>query len=276
MAITTPPRAPAGGTPPTGRMHRRRWLLGLSAGVAAVGLAIGLLVVTSGTGPETAPPRPSPKTTIPAGAGTTTPSRTPRTAAPPASTTAPPAAPGELAAAVYPTSGSGTRFADPVGATQAFVTDFAGFVNPVVGQFVATGGDSGTVDVRAFGNGAVTTVQLQRIAGSWWVLGCSTPDIRLDSPASAAAISSPVRLHGMSTAFEAQVNVEIRQDGERGPIGSGTVMGGSMGEMGAFDGPVAFSSPDAGRGALVLFTVSMKTGTLYEATVVRVAFTPSP
>lgn len=278
MAITTPPRhpsAPADGNRPTGGHHRNRWLFGLSAGVAAVGLTIGLLVATSGT--ETAPPKtapsptasPAPRTTVPPGDSTTAP---PTTAAP--STTAPITSPSELTTAVYPTRGSSSRFDDPVVAARAFMTDFVGFVDPVVGQFVVTGADSGTVDVRANASGAVTTVRLQRIAGNWWVLGCSTPDIRLDSPVAMAPISSPVRLQGMSTAFEAQVNVEVRQDGSRDPIGSSRVMGGSMGEMGPFAGSVAFTSPNGGQGALVLFTVSMQSGNRYEATIVRVTFAP--
>lgn len=66
--------------------------------------------------------------------------------------------------------------------------------------------------------------------------------------------------------------MQLRQDGARAPIGTGTVMGGSMGEMAPFDGSVAFSPPSAAHGALVLFTASMQSGNRYEATVVRVAF----
>ncbi|MDA8310338.1 MAG: GerMN domain-containing protein [Actinomycetota bacterium] len=268
MSVITPSTASVqkNGNVPTGGGHPKRWLLGMLAAVAAAGLAVGLLVATSGTGPtKTTTPTTAPSTTAPPGSSTT---------APPA-TTVPPAVPSELATAVYPTPGSGTRFVHPVAAARAFAVDFVGFVDPVIGRFVATGAESGTVAVRASPSGAVTSVQLHRITGSWWVLGSSTPDIRLDVPAASATIASPVRLQGTSTAFEAQVNAEVRQDGARMPIGTGRVMGGSTGAMAPFDGSVAFNPPTAARGALVLFTVSMQTGNVYEATVVRVAFAPS-
>lgn len=113
--------------------------------------------------------------------------------------------PGELTTVVYPTPASETRFAHPVAAARAFAVDFVGFVDPVVERFVATGAQTGTVEVRATETGTATTVALRRITGAWWVLGSSTPNIRLDTPVALAAIASPVRLQGMSTAFEAQV-----------------------------------------------------------------------
>ena len=267
MSVITPraPSTPTGGNEPTGGSYPKRWLLGVLAGVAAVGLAAGLLVATSGTGPTSTPPTTAPSTTAPSGTSTTT----------PPVTTAPPAVPSDVATAVYPTPGSGTRFVHPVAATRAFAVDFVGFVDPVVGRFVASGADSGTVEVRASTGGAVTSVRLHRIAGSWWVLGSSTPDIRLDAPLASAAIASPVLLQGTSTAFEAQVNAEVRQDGTRAPIGTGLVMGGSMGAMAPFDGSVVFSTPNAARGAIVLFTVSMQSGYVNGATVARVAFAPT-
>lgn len=267
MAITTPesPSSATGGDRPSGGRRPKPWVLGALAGLAAAGLAAGLLVVTGGTGPTTTPTT-APPTTAPPGTTTT---------APP-TTSAPPAPPGELATAVYPVPASGTRFTDPVAAARAFAVDFVGFTDPLVGQYVAAGAGSGSVGVQAAAGGPTTAVRLHRMTGTWWVLGSSTPDIRLDSPVSSAPIASPVRLRGTSTAFEAQVNVEVRQDGRRAPIGDGLVMGGSMGAMAAFDGSVAFGSPGDGRGALVLFTVSMQSGHLYEATVVRVAFAPSP
>lgn len=276
MAVITPqaPPAPPGGSRPTGPTgptgpagggHPTRWMLGLMTAVAAAALAGGLLVTTGGTGPSTSPPTTVPSTTAPPGTTTTV----------PPSTTTPPASPSELASAVYPTPASSVRFAHPVAAARAFAVDFVGFVNPVVGSFDATGGESGTVDVRASATGVATTVRLHRMTGTWWVLGSSTPDIRLDSPAVSTAIASPVRVQGVSTAFEAQVNVEVRQDGGRAPIGSGYVMGGSMGTMAPFNGAIPFSPPSAPRGALVLFTVSMESGNPWEATVTRIAFAPS-
>ena len=84
-----------------------------------------------------------------------------------------------------------------------------------------------------------------------------------------------MRLRGVSTAFEATVSVEIREDGARRPLGDGFVMGGSMGEKGAFDGTVPFEKPSASMGAVVLHTTSMENGHVWEAAVVRVRFAPS-
>ncbi|HLJ07867.1 MAG TPA: Gmad2 immunoglobulin-like domain-containing protein [Acidimicrobiia bacterium] len=263
MAILTPHLpAPTGDEQRGGRGPRRWWLFGLVTVLAATGLVIGLLVTTSGNAPQTTP---STQPTTTAASGTTT-------SAP--ATTVPALVPNE-ADAVYPSPGSGTRFADPVPAARSFASDFVGFARPVLGRFVATGVQTGTVAVRSTSGGAVTTVRLAHIAGSWWVLGASTPHIRLDAPVASGAVASPMRLRGMSTAFEAQVNVEVREDGQRTPIGTGRLVGGSMGVMAPFDASVAFGGPSSQRGALVLFTVSMKDGTLYEATVVRVAFVPA-
>jgi hypothetical protein len=49
-------------------------------------------------------------------------------------------------------------------------------------------------------------------------------------------------------------------------------MGGSMGEMGPFDGSVTFAPPSAAYGALVFYTVSAENGHVWEASVLRVEF----
>lgn len=272
MSVVMPPRvpsAPPSGQPPADGKQPRSgqqpggWMAAILTAVAAVAVACGLLVTMGGTGTPTTP-TPSPTTTVPS----------PTTTTPPP-TTVPSVTPTQVTSAVYPTLSSGVRFAHPVAAARSFAVDFVGFVNPIVGRFVASGNQSGTVGVRASTTGAVTTVSLHRITGSWWVLGSATPNIRLDAPSASAQIASPVRLQGMSTAFEAQVNVEVRQDGQRVPLGTGYVMGGSMGEMAPFDRSVVFATPNAARGALVLFTISAATGNIFEATVTRTTFAPS-
>jgi hypothetical protein len=70
--------------------------------------------------------------------------------------------------------------------------------------------------------------------------------------------------------------VEIRQDADPDPVGSGFVMGGANGEMGPFDGAVSFDDPDSGLGAIVLTTSSMEDGSTWEAAVVRVRFAAPP
>ena len=79
-------------------------------------------------------------------------------------------------------------------------------------------------------------------------------------------------ISGQSTAFEATVNVEIRQDGTLEPLTTGIVMGGSNGEMGPFSKVIPFTKPTAARGAIILKTMSAKDGNIAEASVVRVQF----
>jgi hypothetical protein len=162
-----------------------------------------------------------------------------------------------------------------VDAARGFAVDFVGFVDPVVGPFQAGDSQSGEVEVRPNENGPVTTVLVRQLSGSdtWWVLGSATANIEVTSPAASASITSPVSVQGTSTAFEATVNVDVREDGNRTTIGTGAVMGGSSGEMGPFEGQITFSAPSADYGALVFYTLSPEDGHVLEASVLRVAFT---
>ena len=104
------------------------------------------------------------------------------------------------------------------------------------------------------------------------MLGASTQNLELASPVALTSIASPVTLEGQSTAYEATVNVEVRQDGTVVPLGTNFVMGGSMGEMGPFSKAVAFDTPTATGGAIVLRTLSAENGAVWEVTVVRARF----
>ena len=66
------------------------------------------------------------------------------------------------------------------------------------------------------------------------------------------------------------VEVVARRSGE--PLGSGFVTGGSMGEMGPFDGTVDFSAADTDDGAVVFLTRSEEDGSVWDAAVVPVTF----
>jgi hypothetical protein len=184
----------------------------------------------------------------------------------------PTAAAVDTSTAVWPFASSATRYSDPVSAARGFATDYVGFTNPVVGEFRQGDTRSGEVPVQAKTTGPTTTVLVRQLGDSWWVLGASTPNIQLTSPPALSSISSPVHLQGTSTAFEATVDVAVRADGDATPVGTGIVMGGSMGEMGPFDGTVSFTPPSAAAGALVLLTRSAEDGSVAEATVVRVTF----
>ena len=131
-----------------------------------------------------------------------------------------------------------------------------GFTDPIVGAFRPGDARSGEVPVQSRAQGPVTTVLVRQLGDSWWVLGASTPNIQLTSPVALASISSPVRLQGTSTAFEATVNTQVRDDAGTQPIGTGIVMGGANGVMGPFDGTLSFSRPSTPSGAVMLLTRS--------------------
>jgi hypothetical protein len=190
-----------------------------------------------------------------------------------ANPTLPTTTPVDTSTAMWPVASSTTRYGDPVSAARGFATEYVGFTDPVVGEFRQGDTRSGEVPVQATATGPVTIVLVRQLDDSWWVLGSSTPNIQLTSPAALATITSPVHLRGTSSAFEATVNTQVRQDGVTEPLGRGTVMGGSNGAMGPFDGTLAFATPSPGSaGALVLLTLSAKDGHVSEATVVRVKF----
>jgi hypothetical protein len=187
-----------------------------------------------------------------------------------ATTTLGPAA--QPAVAIWPFASTVTRFGDPVLAAQAFATAYLGFVNPIVGKFQQGDSRSGEVPVRATPTGAVTTILVRQLTSenSWWVLGASCPDITVTPPLSSERISSPVEIRGRSTAFEAVVNVEVRQDGTLAPLKTDTVMGGSMGVIGPFKKSISFALPSSRAGALLFRTLSAKDGHVIEASVIRV------
>jgi len=174
--------------------------------------------------------------------------------------------------AVWPFAASSTRYSDPVKAATGFAVDYLGFVNPVVGAFMQGDSRSGEVAVKASGTGPTTTVIVRQLGPgqTWWVLGASSPNLDLQSPAVLASIVSPVTLSGRSTAFEATVNIEIRQDGTTTPLATDIVMGGANGQMGPFSKSVSFVKPTATRGAVILKTLSAKDGNIAEASVIRV------
>jgi hypothetical protein len=181
---------------------------------------------------------------------------------------------GQPEQAVWPFASTDTRFSDPAAAAKAFATDYLGFVDPVVGSFQQGDARSGEVAIRPQSSGPVTTVLVRQLTadGSWWVIGAATDNIQLTSPEAMAAITSPVVMSGTSTAFEATVDVEVRQDDTMEPLAKDFVMGGSMGTMGPFSKEIAFGPQSADAGAVVLTTHSAEDGSIWEATVVRVSF----
>lgn len=176
--------------------------------------------------------------------------------------------------AVWPYADSDTRYDDPVAAATGFATDFLGFVDPVAGEFQAGDSRSGEVEIRPKAQGPVTTVLVRQLTpdDSWWVLGCVTANLRILQPAPGSTVASPVRVSGQSTAFEATISLEVRQDGSLDPIGTDITMGGANGEMGPYSTAITFSPPSADAGAIVVKTLSAEDGNVQEASVSRIRF----
>ncbi|HEX2850446.1 MAG TPA: Gmad2 immunoglobulin-like domain-containing protein [Acidimicrobiales bacterium] len=243
----------------------------------AIAIALALVAVV-GVSIALVRPGRSDRATPAAEPPTSTTATVPSTTAPQPSTTAPSPAAGDYHAAVWPDAAGSTRFEDPVAAARSFAVDFVGFRAPLVGEFQQGDSRSGEVPVRPVGEnglpGPATTVLVRQLGadGTWWVLGSATDGIRVSEPQPLAAIASPVHLTGTSTAFEANVQTQVREDGNRVPLGQHWVMGGANGEMGPFDGYLEFSTPHAAYGAVVLLTHSMANGDVWEASVVRVGF----
>lgn len=189
--------------------------------------------------------------------------------------TTPPATPDAPETAVWPWEASSTRFAEPVEAARSFATEFLGFTAPVVGPFAQGDSRSGEVEVRPRHDGPVSTVFVRQGGDdSWWIIGAANEHITLDEPDVMDEIRSPVQLRGTALAFEGTVQVHIREDGRREPIGMGFVTGGGQ-EPGPFEGTIHFSTPRAPAGAIVLFTESADDGQVWQAAVVRVRFSSS-
>lgn len=259
---------PGDAGPPPPEAPRRRptaLIVAIVVAVAVIAALVGALVWARDDGDDTAT---EPTTTL---APTTA---APTTAAPttaPPTTTAP--APVDTSTAVFPVAGTDVRFDDPVDAARAFAVDFVGFTDPVVGEFAQGDARSGEVAVRPTTDGPVTTVLVRQLGsdGTWWVLGSATADITVDAPGAGEAVTAPLTVRGTALAFEGVVNVEVREDGVRQPLGTGTVTGG--GDIPRpFSGEIDFSAPTQPYGAVLFLTRSEQDGQVWQAAVLRVGF----
>jgi hypothetical protein len=217
----------------------------------------------------TAEPDPTP---TPVATPTPEPTATPEPE-PTATPEPPPVDPEAYASAVWPWFDSGVRYTEPVAAARGFATDFVGFTDPVVGEFMQGDSRSGEVEIRPRDNGPVTTVFVRQLGpdDTWWVLGSATGNIEVDEPDALDEITSPLEVRGSALAFEGNVNVDIRVDGEDDPLFEGFVTGGG-GEMASFDDDLDWDNPGEGSGAVVFKTISAEDGQVWEAAVVRVTF----
>lgn len=182
--------------------------------------------------------------------------------------------PAPVESAIWPLPSGESRFADPTDAARSFAVDFLGFGPLIVGEFVQGDSRSGEVAIQAREGGPVSTVLVRQLTddASWWVIGAATANLQLASPEVLDAIASPVTLSGISTAFEATINVRIFQDGGVEPLANDIAMGGSMGEMGPFSATFSYLMPTSTYGAVVLSSYSSDDGRLEEVSAVRIRF----
>jgi hypothetical protein len=134
---------------------------------------------------------------------------------------------------------------------------------------------SAVVDVRARERTRmVTHVQLRQLGtdGPWTVIGSLADNIHVSMPEPMQVVGSTIALAGSSTAFEATVNVEVREvgDGTGEHLGETIVMGGGGGELEPFTGEVTIEASHQAAGAVIFKTLSAEDGAVMEATVVRV------
>ena len=252
-------------------------LLAAALVAAAVWIAIMLVQQAGGPGPEgpgtTAAPQTTASPSSPA-ASVPTPSPTASASDLPATPTLPAA---EASRVVWPDPAGTLRYGAPEDAAEGFAEDFAGFTDPVYGEFMQGDARSGELEVRPVAEGAVTTVLLRQLSdGHWYAIGATSSEIQLDAPAAGEVISAPVALSGSSRAFEATVNVEVHAFGTAEPLGTGIVMGGSGPDLGPFSGSIQWGNPGTGGGVLLLFELSAKDGSVWTAAAVPVGFAAQP
>ncbi len=270
----TDPTDPTDANDPEDRARRSRWVRMIAPAVAVAAVAVAALVI--GVLADDDEDVSTASTTSAATTTTTTTSVaiTTTTSTPASTTTVDTSA---TDAAVWPAPSSGRRFTDPVEAATTFATEFVGFTDPVVGEFLQGDSRSGEVEVRPRADGPVTTV-LVRLLGTddaWSVLGTATPNIEVDQPTTLTTIGNPVRLIGRARAFEGTVDVEVREDGTTTPLGTGFVTGRGDGVLGPFDSELPYEVAGTERGTVLFVTHSAEDGSVWEAAVIRVVF-PTP
>ena len=279
------------------RDHDRRWhralLTVIAAGVVVIA-AVLLIDLVRDTDDEISSPTTASIVTVPPGGTmvidpsttddtTTVPATTEpaTTTTEPATTTTEPATTTttdpvaqELRNAIYPTPAMSVTYDDPVAVVRDFVTNYVGFTEPLVSEFMAGDSRSGEVNVMAGDVGPITTVFVRQLgdSDSWSVIGAATANIVVDEPQVLDVVTSPLDLIGAARAFEGTVNVELRADDITDPLYEGFVTGSGGPDPGEFESTIEFVSPGEQGGALLFVTYSPRDGTVTEAGALRVFF----
>ena len=164
----------------------------------------------------------------------------------------------------------GQAFATPEQAAKTFAVDYLGMTLATVGSKQGYTGE--VTGVEIFPNDRSTTrtvVQTTRDAtGHWVVIGAAADEIQIDQPAVGAPLTSPLEVSGQSTAFEAQIALELRPHGTTESVAAATAMGGSNGEMGPFSTTITPPSTDEPLVLIVYEADASDRGKMTKATVI--------
>lgn len=250
----------------------QRWTI---AGVAAVAtlLAVALLVVSAGDDGDGDVATGTSTTTTEAPEETTSTTEAPDEEPTTSTTFATVADPFAVA---FPSPEDSRSFDAPESAARAFATDVLGFTELVLGGGAPAGEGTTDVVIQDREDGPETVVSLQRMEdGAWYVVGASTPDITVATPAPGTSLASPFETTGEALAFEGTVEVLVLAQGEPTPLGQGVVTGSGSPPAGPFRGRIEFAPPqEPVAGVLVYRIHSPEDGRVVQAAAVRVRLTP--
>lgn len=240
-----------------------RWYLVAAAAVVLAGVAGGIAVAAGGDDDGDRTGVVDSDTTDPTNATTTT-----TTTTAPDMTIEPPGGPPvggipeDIASqAVWPRPSSTVRFDDPVAAASSWARFYAGFADPILGEFQQGDTRSGEVPIKPAANVPVTTTALVRQLsdGNWFVIGSVAENISVSEPSPSVQLTCPQVLRGNALAFEGHVQVHIdayQADGKRVEVASGFVTGGG-GPAAPFDDEIDCRIPTGVEdyGVVHFFTV---------------------
>src|SRR5581483_12006805 len=143
---------------------------------------------------------------------------------------------GVPAAYVWPPAG--TRFANPTDAAKGFAVDYLGMTNARTGRTTVPSSGGATTDVEVFPNAQSTALTLVSLmndpSAGWVVVGARADQIVVEEPQPHTAPTATITVRGQSTAFEAQLALELRDVRATTALSRATALGGSNGTMGPF------------------------------------------
>ena len=276
----------------TGDGASKKWPLIAGAVALIAALVVGLVLITADDDETTdsvatteapATTAVSDTTEVPETTESPATTQAPETTEPVATTEAPttteptttvPPVPDQVRTAIWPWFETDLRYADPVEAATGFAVDYLGFVDPVVGEFMAGDSRSGEVEIRSSGTELTTVVFVRQLTDddSWWILGAASGNITIDEPEALAEVTSPLTVSGTALAIEGTVDVQLRADGNGEPIFEGFVTGSGGPEPGPYGETFEFTSPGETGGALVMLSLSSEDGSTLEASAMRIFY----